>query len=275
LQAQAAASPLSTLSTQQQAPNQRADDTAQTLQAELNRRLYAAANHTAHTEHREPPKLSRGRDGNLRYESSSFSAVILSDGQVEFSDVALPVVDPPQFQDYPPELAASYIELIKRIQKLIKIRLPFPDLTDLVARISDHDPYAAEKRWFLRETNDVRSKLVATHNDEAGREATQRIVTELTSIIRNAKLNVDQKRAAVFGVWDSCDGDADGKWHRVVESFVRESMPRDSNVGYSPALLVSLNRKRVSRRAFAPYVDDHPAVHQTATAKQLAAPMSR
>jgi hypothetical protein len=244
---------VSSIAHEQKQPTARPERTATDAQAQLNDHLYTVANDIAYARRRDPPKLARRGDGNLWYEGRDFFAVITPDGTVKFSDITFAEPLPPKMRQYPPGLAPEYIELIKRIRALLTIRLPFPDLTDMVARVSDDDPYASEKRWLLRETEDVRRQLADEYRVEETRKAETRVIGELRGIVANPKLSADDKRIAVFAVWDMCAGDGDEKWQQVVESFIRDRMPNDSELGYSPELLARLNRTRASVRNFAPY----------------------
>jgi hypothetical protein len=240
------------MSNQPGQPAARPEHTVLDAQATLNRHLSTAANEMSYARRRDPPKL-RQRDGSLWYEGSAFFAVIMPDGTVKFSDIVFANPVRKRMLEYPPGLAAEYIEVVKRIQDLLTINLPFPDLTDMVARISDEDPYAAEKRWFLQQTDDVRRKLAHESHVEEQRKARRLVLGKLSDIVESTKLTADDKRTAVFAVWEMCTGDGEQTWQRVVEAFIRRRMSRGSELGYSPELLARLNRTRTSAPAFEPY----------------------
>jgi hypothetical protein len=226
--------------------------TVATAQAELNHDLSTVANELSYARRREPPRLTRRPDGNLWYQGRAFFAVIVSDGTVKFDDVILGT-PAPRVHAHPPGLAPEYAAIFNRVQNLLTLQVPFPDLTDMVAHIANDDPYAGEKRWFLRETEAVRRKVSDEHRDQDRRVAKSRLLVELTGIVDNTQLSADDKRTAVFAVWELCAEDRDEPWQRVVESFVRDRMSSDSVLGYSPELLARLNRKRTSAGSFAPY----------------------
>jgi hypothetical protein len=90
------------------------------------------------------------------------------------------------------------------------------------------------------------------YRQQENHNAERRVLGELRSIAGDAKLSAQEKRMAVFAAWEMCDGDGDAQWQRVVEAFIQDRMPRDSELGYSSELLARLNRKRASVRSFAP-----------------------
>jgi hypothetical protein len=237
-------------------PVPRRERTVEDAQAELNHHLFNVANDVSYAHRRDPPKLARRGDGNLWYEGTAFYAVVLPDGSVKFSDIVFVEPLPQPMRDLPPGLAPEYIEVIKRVRALLTIEIPVPDLTDMIARIADEDPYAEEKRWLLRQTEDVRKRLADEYRVEETRKAHTRVTGELRGIVANPKLSADAKRTAVFAVWDMCSGDSDENWQQVVEDFIRERMPSDGELAYSPELIARLNQKRASVRAFAPYRDE-------------------
>jgi hypothetical protein len=140
------------------------------IQAQLDRHLSVAANWLPHGRRREPPKLRRRSDGTFWYEGPGILATIHRDGTVEFRDVVFPDRPPVQLDDLPPGLAPEYREIIKSVRQLL-ILPPLPDLNDAVARLNGDDPYAEEKRWFLRETDAVRTKLADDYRLEEARRA--------------------------------------------------------------------------------------------------------
>jgi hypothetical protein len=90
------------------------------------------------------------------------------------------------------------------------------------------------------------------YRQQENHNAERRVLGELRSIAGDAKLSAQEKRMAVFAAWEMCDGHGDAQWQRVVEAFIQDRMPRDSELGYSSELLARLNRKRASVRSFAP-----------------------
>jgi hypothetical protein len=223
------------------------------LESQLDQHLSVAANGKPYGRRREPPQLQHGSDGTLRYEGPGILATIHRDGTVEFRDVVFPDRPPVQLDDVPPGLAPEYREIVKRVRQLFVLP-PLPDLNDAVARLNRDDPYAEEKRWFLRETEAVRTKLANDYRMEEARRAERKVIGELRGILSRSDLDADGKRAAVFAIWESCSGDGDDeRWQRIVEAFIRERMPASSELAYAPALIAKLNASRRSGRRFAPY----------------------
>jgi hypothetical protein len=205
------------------------DSTERTAQARLNQSLQASARALSHLAKREPPQLRPQADGSLRYDGSVFRASIGSDGQVKFDDRSTQT----GFSDH--GFGASF------------------DLNDAMQGTTGDERYSAEKRWFLEQTAQVRDELAVRARAAEHARARKLLEDALARILADA-LPPAQKRAKVFALWEDCGEDADAiATQRLVEAFVRRSLPRDSELGYSDDELRRLNEGRAGARRFDPY----------------------
>jgi hypothetical protein len=158
-------------------------------------------------------------DGSYGFEGPSFSATIAADGRVAFDD---------------------------KIQ----------DLNSLVERhIVGAQINTSEKRRFMASTAALRERLADAAEAENQRHAKVALQRALRAILSDVKRSLGEKRAAIFTLWDDCASDASGsEAQAAIESFVREHLPQGSALAFSAAELSQLNRRRLSRRAFDPYV---------------------
>ncbi|MEM6956122.1 MAG: hypothetical protein AAF645_10550, partial [Myxococcota bacterium] len=130
------------------------------------------------------------------------------------------------------------------------------DISDEIERAFGNDPYAAERRWFLEGTRELRHRLMeATRRREEGRA-----LVRLRRWLRETweAEGPVAARAAFFERWDGMSEDEIGTQAReAVLEYIRRVAPQGSDVAYGAAELRRLNGVRESRGAFAPYsVDD-------------------
>jgi hypothetical protein len=200
-------------------------------QAELDRNLREIAKTIPHLKAREKPQLHRKSDGTYEYAGHVFVATIGRDGQVNFADGATKYAVQPS---------------------MMPVRITM-DVNDLANSLQHKELYTAEKRWFLEQTAELRTKLADQfHAEEIARS--HRVLEQELERILVADTSDAHKRASVFAVWQDCgeDGQAEDV-RRIVEVFVRRRMPEGSALGFSLRDLAQLNAARSGMRPFAPY----------------------
>jgi hypothetical protein len=122
---------------------------------------------------RRPAPVLRARtDGTQVYAGHAFSATILADGSVQFDD--RPNV---QLNSFP-------------------VGFTF-DVTDAVMRASGQDPYAAERAWFMRETQALRDRLEAEARAQARLVGQRRLRGRIALIEQDESLTEEQRRRAL------------------------------------------------------------------------------
>jgi hypothetical protein len=200
-------------------------------QAELDRNLREMAKTIPHLKQREKPRLQRKSDGTYEYAGHVFVATIGRDGQVNFADAATKAGLQPS---------------------MVPVRITM-DVNDLANSLQHKELYTEEKRWFLEQTAELRTKLADKFHAEEIARSHRALEQELERILV-ADTSDAQKRASVFAVWQDCGEDEQAEDVRhIVEVFVRRRMPEGSALGFSPRDLAQLNAARSGMRAFAPY----------------------
>ena len=208
-----------------------ADDVAAIDSALAAQRLndhLAAATRPPHLAKREPPRLKRTSDGRYHYSSAAFAATIEPDGFVRFQDAA-----------------SAELHLSPTV-------LTF-DITDALERAAGNDPYAAEKRWFLEETKEMRRELAQQARLDLMTKAKRHLRGQLLVILRDAR-SLSEKHQAIFELWDDCAPDEVGTEARTaIEAFVRQEMPQNGPLAFQPAELLAFNSRRYNPDPFQPY----------------------
>lgn len=203
----------------------------------LDSHLSARASTRPAVTERPRPEVRRQPDGSYVYSGHAFSARITRDGQVAFSDTA-----PLRYSgggDLPDSASVAF---------------GF-DLTDAAYRRRGQDPYQAERAWFMRETETIREQL----QDEARERERTRMARQVAGRVQNVwdteERTEESRRRRIFSIWDDCaEGDADGDAARsAILSWVRRHLPAGGEHAFTPAELASLNARRQSAAAFAPY----------------------
>ncbi len=121
---------------------------------------------------RPPPVLRARTDGTQVYAGHAFSATILADGSVQFDDR-------PAAQLNGLSLSGTF------------------DVTDAVMRASGADPYAAERAWFMRETQALRDRLEAADRAQAREAGQRRLRGRIALLEQDESLTPEQRRRAL------------------------------------------------------------------------------
>jgi hypothetical protein len=207
------------------------------IEVALDETLRAAAMTKQHLSTRPPPRLRHRRDGSYAYDGLGFEATIGPDGTVVFAERHARLQGP---------------GIDEVTGELHLLRVPF-DLNDEVMRARGDDPYAAERAWFLRETEALRDRM----QDGA-------LVREAGAVAGMLEPRLDRvwssggpgeaRRRQLFELWDDCADDAVGAVaRRAIEAFIRRCLPAGSADAYPAAEVAALNARRVTGTPFAPY----------------------
>jgi hypothetical protein len=198
-----------------------------------------------------PVTLTPTRDGGAVSQTHNFDAVIAPDGSVKFIDhpnlqytgVGPFVSDP----DSPPSG--------------LGVGFSF-DLTDAAMRAHGDDPYAAQKRDFLAQTQAAREAMAAANEKQSMSRSLVDLPTTLASMWGNTAQPIATRRRQLFLLWDACsegdDGDATvasgGRAARTeILAFINQHLPAGSPQAYPSAELTALNQSRTSTAVFQPY----------------------
>lgn len=203
------------------------DDTSQqrgaAAQRALNDSLHQSARSQAYLAKREPPHLALGADGSYTFQNRVFRARITPSGEVHFNDSG--------------NIQANSV--------------PVSGTFDLTDALAGGDPYSAEKRWFLDQTEELRRQLADKARAAEGMHAQRALVGAFERILAG-DTSAQRKRDAVFELWMECDGGTGGV-RSVLENLIRARMPRGSELGFGEAELVERNHGLPGGVRFNPY----------------------
>lgn len=204
--------------------------------------------------------LEKLDDGTYRFETGGFIASIKVDGAVVFVDKDNAAGLGASGLNH--DLYAPYGPAIEPIARLDGTRAPGGaspsatlgsgsfDPTAAMMRAQGQEPYEHEKLCFLDETRDLRAELRTAH------EQTQ--MAGLRRSLERAWLDdartPAERRAALFAIWDECREEEVGLLAReLVESFVRQHLPKESPEAFTVDELAAFNAMRASTMEFSPY----------------------
>ena len=204
------------------------------LEAHLTDDLTVTANRRAYLTDRPPPELRALLDGSYRYAGPLLGATIHRDGRVEFDDR--------------PDVGTSFSPTDIGVAVVGSF-----DLTSLIMKAAGEDPLRAERAWFMRETRDLRERLMAERDRDAQAHALSALRRRLRSI-RSSSIPIRIKRRQYFQLWDQAAEDEIGDRARArILEFVRRVLPAGSPEAFSAVELWELNAARESRSRFEPY----------------------
>jgi hypothetical protein len=190
--------------------------------------LGAQASAKAYLSHTRPHVVHRP-DGTYHYAGHAFEAVIQPDGSVTFSDRA-----GVQFEGF--STSGSF------------------DLTDAIMGSAGQDPYAAEREWFMEETESIRERLEDAARAGAVTASLRRLRARLRTIWQDETETPSHRRRMIFDLWDESSEDDDGAAaRRLVIEFITETMPSGGPDAYPTDELARLNASRESTLRFNPY----------------------
>lgn len=178
---------------------------------------------------RTRPRVVPHPDGTHTYTGHAFTATIERDGTVRFSDRGAVEAD----------LATGSGSF---------------DVTDMFMRGAGQDPYAAEREWFMEQTETLRERLEAEHRTTTLRRGLGDIRDRLRRAWANEAETPVVRRRRIFDMWDELDDGSESDDARAaIMTFIREHLPDGSADAYLPGELTRLNARRESGHAFRPY----------------------
>lgn len=119
---------------------------------------------------------------------------------------------------------------------------------------------AAERARFLKETEALRSERMAAWNKQVEADGARAFRARLKELWTAATPSTEQKRRALFELWQETSPDELGaRYRQILLEYIRDHLPEHSDAGYSSAELAALNAHRQQREPFAPYAADHVA----------------
>jgi hypothetical protein len=209
---------------------------AEAAERALDQVLRQSARTPAHLAEREPPRLTRTADGGYLYVNHfdgsyvTFTARITPDGEVQFTD-------------------ASNVQFAP---------VPVSGIFDTDDALMGGPLHTAEKRWFLEQTETLRRQLADAARSAEARRAHVALERAFERIMQQA-LSPQQKRDAVFELWQDCGNDSARLSVRSwVEVLIRRWMPRGSALGFDDAYLEQHNRGLPVQDHFDPYRGSSP-----------------
>lgn len=213
-----------------------ATETTAEFNARQSRFLSETANAQTFVSRKEPPRFVPRKDGSYVYRGHAFSAKILPDGSIVFSD-----------RD-----GVNFDQLGSGDGQSLGARFSF-DLTDGAYRRRGADPYQAERDYVLRGSEELRERLAAEHREKEGERALLRLAGRLERTWASDR-DAATRRRAIFKMWDECsDDDVGARARAAILAFVAERLPAGSDDAFTEEELERLNRNRRSRAPFQPY----------------------
>ena len=213
------------------------------------------------------PELLPDAEGNLTWYRHGLRATILPDGSVEWDmpyRVSLGEYGAGSRRCAGPSAGPGQCKAVAAIPTRAGEITPSHDMNDLILRAKGEDPRAAVKRWFLRQTKELRDSMAERHRKRALWHTPSRVQGNAARTWTNASLSAAERRRQLFQLWDECEerqGETDDRPEAAagrearsqIIRFVRRRLPSGSPDGFTAAELEQLNAGRRSRERFQPY----------------------
>jgi hypothetical protein len=184
-------------------------------------------------EKKEPPfELVPEKDGGFRAETRNFIARIKKDGTLSFEN-RFPI----------------------GFQKGGTFSF---DLTDLLSRGKNQDPYYSEKRRFADFSEQKRAELRKKWLQESTEKGMATLGDQLASIWGSSR-SAALRRREIYEKWADCSDGSAGedrmgrKGRRAIEDFIRTHLPEGSSEAYTADELSRIAGERGSLPPFDPY----------------------
>jgi hypothetical protein len=194
-------------------------------------------------------RVSRLKDGSIRFKHPGFTADVRMDGTVRMRDH---------------KAGWSW-----RVFGL------FFDITEAFMRAKRQDPYAADKIRFLKATLGWRLALRKRWKQKLRNAYLNGLPGKLRKIWNRNTWSAAHRRKLLFMLWDECrepDGTREGRLGQfardTIIGFIRRNLPAKSRSAYTDAELAAYARKRESRQAFRPYSADRPSARPSTRARR-------
>lgn len=153
-----------------------------------------------------------------------------------------------------------------------RIGTPFtamPGLNEAIREGSDQELYRREKQKLLEATEELRMAYAASGTKRHIDTQLSALEPQLRTLWQRGAVPASDRRVQLFERWDECEEAAKGEGdkdsldasrqdagrqaRRVIEAFIRRTIPRGSPDAYTDAELERLNARRQSKQVFAPY----------------------
>jgi hypothetical protein len=133
------------------------------------------------------------------------------------------------------------------------------DVTDAFMRGKKIDPYASRKLAYLDSTRDERVQIGKRYRQQQLKQSPQIMQKNLEHMWATTQ-DLTARKQALFELWDECaetgeDSVIEGgrAARRLVVGFIRARLPAGTEHAFTSPELATLNGKRHSKAAFAPY----------------------
>jgi hypothetical protein len=202
-------------------------ETEAEIEARISGDLYATGRTKAHITRTR--LVARARpDGTHVYAGHAFTATIQPDGSVDFDDR-------PGIQTDGVSTSGTF------------------DLGDALMRAQGQDPYAAERERFMEDNAELIERLEDEHRARTRSRGMGALRGRLAQIWQNEERTPEQRKRAIFAMWDEIEESDDGSARDAIEEFIRRELPEGSEHGYTQGEMARLNATRESRERFDPY----------------------
>lgn len=165
-----------------------------------------------------------------KYDTSGWHSQTKRDGSVQFTDK--PVIKP----------------------------LGVPDITELVMRLRGDPLYDPEKRKYLKNTKVIREAKAQDFKRENLTQSLSDLGNRLTALWFDDTLSVTTKKQRLFDMWEECAEEGSEAVLMMseivrtsIKSFIRQNMPKSTELAYTDEDLMRLNKNRKSKAEFNPY----------------------
>jgi hypothetical protein len=188
--------------------------------------------------------FTRRRNGEMVFNGGAWIAKLLPDGRLKF-------------------------------RNRVGVPSAHPGMSEAVRASQGQELYQKQKKQLLAETFELRLSFAVSRAEEEIERKLGQLVRELLEIWGRTSQPAQQRRRLLFERWDECEeamavplGEFEGsagerlaqmrskagdKARAKIESFIARHLPRGEPDAFSDEELKQLNRKRRSRRRFAPY----------------------
>lgn len=208
------------------------------------------------------PELVRDAEGNFTWHRNGMTAKIQPDGTVDFEIGSNPLGRASKLC-LEPSTEPGACRPAAMVPGPGGITPPL-DLTDLALMARGEDPRAAVKRWFLRQTEDLRGEMAERYRKRSLARAPSKVNRNLARIWSDGRLSGPAKRLLLFRLWDECaepfhedderpEAEVGLRTRDHIISFIRQKAPPGSPWAYTPGEIRILNGRRDSRQRFEPY----------------------
>jgi len=131
------------------------------------------------------------------------------------------------------------------------------DITDLIMKSKNEDPYRHEKKRFMEATDKLRGEIAARDRAEKLRSSLASLPANLDSVWGDRRRSAKSRRSELCAIWsdvstsDDDMGNAGAAARRIVEAYIRRNLPEGSDEAYPEEEMATCSRRAKSR--FSPY----------------------